>query len=66
MDELKCRCPTCSAIHTPFTYHVHTVWMFSFISEVIKHNLSADEIHKALKDYIQFEYGGWRTLMNMK
>ena len=66
MDELKCKYPTCSAIHTPFTYHVHTVWMFSFISEVIKHNLSADEIHKALKDYIQFEYGGWRTLMNMK
>ena len=66
MDELKCKYPTCSAIHTPFTYHVHTVWMFSFISEVIKHNLSADEIRRAIEDYIKFEFGGWRTLMNTK
>ena len=40
--------------------------MFSFISEVIKHNLSADEIRRAIEDYIKFEFGGWRTLMNTK
>ncbi len=66
MDEFRRRYPEYGATHTPFTYHVHTVWMFSFISEVIKHNLPADEIRRAIEDYIAFEFGGWRTLMNAK
>lgn len=40
--------------------------MFGFISEVIKLNLSADEIKRAIEDYIQFEFTGWRALMNTK
>lgn len=66
MDEAKRNYPDLSTIHTPFTYHVHMVWMFSFISEVIKHDLPADEIKRAIEDYIQFEFAGWRALMNTK
>ena len=66
MDEFKRKYPGSCGIHTPFTYHIHMVWMFGFISEVIKHNLSADEIKRAIEDYIQFEFTGWRALMNTK
>ena len=64
MNELGCQYPNFSTIHTPFTYHIHMVWMFNFISEVIKHNLSAQETKKAIEDYILFEFAGWRALMN--
>ena len=64
MDEVKRNFPEMRVIHTPFTYHVHTVWMFSFISEVIKHQLKPQEIRDAIEDYIQFEFAGWRALMN--
>ena len=64
MDEFKRKYPGFSGIRTPFTYHVHMVWMFGFISEVIKHELSAHEIKRAIEDYIQFEFTGWRALIN--
>lgn len=64
MDEFKRHYPEMGVIHTTFTYHVHLVWMFSFISEVIKHQLKPDEIRDAIEDYIQFEFSGWRALMN--
>ncbi len=63
MNEAKRIHPDLSTIHTPFTYHVHMVWMFNFISEVIKHNLPADEIKRAIEDYIVFEFAGWQALM---
>lgn len=66
MTEFKRKYPDYGAIHTPFTYHVHMVWMFSFISEVIKHDLPAEEIKHAIEDYITFEFSGWRALMNAK
>ena len=64
MNELKRKYPQFSVIHTPFTYHIHMVWMFGFISEVIKHQLTSDEIKAAIEDYSAFEFTGWRALMN--
>jgi AcrR family transcriptional regulator len=49
---------------SPFTYHIHMVWMFNFISEIIKHDLKPREMKKAIEDYIQFEFSGWRAIMN--
>ena len=66
MDEFKRKYPGYGFIHSTFTYHIHMVWMFSFISEVIKHDLSADEIRRAIEDYIKFEFTGWRAMMNTK
>jgi len=66
MDEFKRKYPGFGGIHTPFTYHIHMVWMFGFISEAIMHDLPADEIKRAIEDYIQFEFTGWRALMNTK
>ncbi len=64
MDEFKRKYPGYGFIHSIFTYHIHMVWMFSFISEVIKHDLSADDIRCAIEDYIKFEFIGWRAMMN--
>ena len=64
MDEFKAQYPDYGISCQEFTYHIHTVWMFNFISEVIKHKLNTKEIEKAVEDYIYFEYHGWRKLMN--
>lgn len=64
MEEFKKKYPDCGVICSPFTYHVHIVWMFSFISEMIKHELSSQEMKEAIEDYIKFEYSGWLALMN--
>ncbi len=66
MDDFQRRYPQFSSVGTPFTYHIHMVWMFSFISEVMKHNLSPKEIEEAITDYMHFEYTGWRAIMNQK
>ena len=64
MDVFKSKYPDYSPIHTTFTYHIHMVWMFAFISEVIKHQLDPEELKNAIEDYIQFEFVGWRAVMN--
>lgn len=66
MDDFREKYPNYSTVNSTFTYHVHTVWMFSFISEIIKHQLPPKEMEKAIEDYIHFEYTGWRNLMNQK
>jgi AcrR family transcriptional regulator len=66
MEEFKKKYPDCGVICSPFTYHVHIVWMFSFISEMIKHELSSQEMKEAIEDYIKFEFSGWLALMNQK
>ncbi|MBR1594719.1 MAG: TetR/AcrR family transcriptional regulator [Alloprevotella sp.] len=50
---------TCS----PFTYHLHTVWMFTMFCEIIKHRLPPREAERVVQDYITFEYSGWRAFI---
>ena len=64
MDSFSKKYPSYSTVKSSFTYHVHTVWMFSFISEIVKHRLSPKEIENAIEDYIKFEYAGWRAILN--
>jgi AcrR family transcriptional regulator len=66
MNEFNRKYPGYAAKRSTFTYHIHTVWMFGFISEVIKHQLKPDEIKDAIEDYIEFEFSGWKALMNHK
>ncbi|MEE1063619.1 MAG: TetR/AcrR family transcriptional regulator [Paludibacteraceae bacterium] len=64
MENFKKMNPEFSDPHSTFTYHIHMVWMFNFISEIIKHKLKPEEIKNAIEDYIQFEFTGWKALMN--
>ena len=66
MDDYKRKRPQTGMVRTRFTYHVHTVWMFSFMSEVIKHRLTFDEMEKAVEDYVQFEFAGWSEVMKIE
>ena len=63
MDSFSKKYPSYGMVKSSFTYHVHTVWMFGFMSEIIKHKLSPKEIENAIEDYIHFEYTGWRAIM---
>ena len=63
MDSFSKKYPSYSTVKSTFTYHVHTVWMFSFMSEIVKHKLSPKEIENVIEDYILFEYEGWRRLL---
>ena len=66
MDNFKKMNPEFSDPHSTFTYHIHMVWMFNFISEIIKHKLNPQDIKSVIEDYIQFEFTGWKALMNQK
>lgn len=66
MEGFQRKYPQFTMVQSPFTYHVHTVWMFSFITEIIKHQLEGPELEKAIKDYMDFEYIGWRLFLNQQ
>jgi len=66
MKHFKSKHAEYSATCSTFTYHIHIVWMFNFISEVIKHGLTHEEIKDAIEDYILFEFIGWKALINKK
>jgi AcrR family transcriptional regulator len=56
--------PNYSLSCSPFTYHLHTVWMFNLLCEVIKHDLNMTETEQVVRDFLRFEYIGWRDLIN--
>ena len=64
MDEFGRECPQFSQKCSPFTYHLHTVWMFNLLCEIIKHNVSQEETERVVREYLRFEYIGWRDLIN--
>lgn len=63
MEEAARLRPEISGCCHPFTYHLHTVWMFQLLSEIVKHRLRARDVAGVVRDYITFEYNGWRGLM---
>lgn len=46
-----------------FTVHLHTVWMFSFLKELISHDLDEIQTRQALSDYVRFEIEGWKYFL---
>ena len=64
MDEFGQQCPQFKQKCSPFTYHLHTVWMFNLLCEVIKHDVSQEETERVVREYLRFEYIGWRDLIN--
>lgn len=66
MEKFKSDHPHFGAVRTTFTYHIHTVWMFNFILEIVKQRLTPDEIEKAVNDYIEFEFIGWQNIINQQ
>lgn len=50
---------------TDFSIHLHTVWMFTMLEELILHKVSPEETEKIVAEYITFEWTGWRELMKI-
>lgn len=50
---------------TDFSIHLHTVWMFTMLEELIRHKVSPEEMEKIVAEYITFEWTGWRELMKI-
>ena len=50
---------------TDFFIHLHTVWMFTMLEELIMHKVSSAETEKIVMEYIKFEITGWRELMKI-
>lgn len=50
---------------TDFFLHLHTVWMFTMIEEIIMHDIHGDDLDNAVNEYINFEISGWKSIFNI-
>lgn len=50
---------------TDFFLHLHTVWMFTMIEEIMMHNIHGDDLANAVNEYIKFEISGWKSVFNL-
>lgn len=48
-----------------FFLHLHTVWMFTMIEEIIMHNIHGEDLDNTINEYIKFEINGWRYMFNI-
>ena len=48
-----------------FFIHMHTVWMFSLIEELLRQKINDEKLEKILNEYIRFEAIGWRELIEI-
>ena len=63
--EMKRRHPQLQIDVSDFSLHMHTVWMFAFIEELIMHRIKAEELEKIVTEYMTIEVAGWRELMKI-
>lgn len=63
--EMKRRHPQIQVDVSDFSLHMHTVWMFAFIEELIMHKVRAEELEKTVTEYMTIEVAGWRELMKL-
>ena len=46
-----------------FTIHLHTVWMFTLLEELVMHRKEPQEIEKIVTEYMIFSTTGWKELI---
>lgn len=50
---------------TDFFLHLHTVWMFAMLEEVIMHDIHGKDLDNAMNEYIKFEINGWKSIFDI-
>ena len=65
LQNMKAKHPQLNIDISDFSIHLHTVWMFTLIEEIIMHKISPGDTEQIIKEYIQFEVIGWRELMKI-
>lgn len=64
-DSIRSGNPEMNFIISPMTIHLHTVWEFSLLKEIIAHNVPNKDIPGIVSDFIRFEIAGWRQLLKL-
>lgn len=63
--DMKQKHPELHINITDFSIHLHTVWMFTMLEELIMHKVRQEELEKIVTEYMTFEITGWRELMKI-
>lgn len=50
---------------TEFSLHIHSVWLFTLLEEIIMHDIHGEYLDKAVNEYIKFEINGWKCMLNI-
>lgn len=66
LASLKKDYPEINTDITEFSIHLRTVWLFSFIEELVMHNVNKDKMSKIIDEYLAVETAGWGNLMKLK
>lgn len=45
--------------------HLHTVWIFTLLEEILMHNIPDEEIPEIVEEYMTFEIWGWQHLLGI-
>lgn len=64
-DGIRSDNPEMRFIISPMTIHLHTVWEFSLLKEIIAHNVPNKDISGIVAEFIRFEIAGWRHLLKL-
>lgn len=48
-----------------FTVRLHSVWMITFLKEIILNNLKEPQIREAMSEYVKFEIEGWKAILRL-
>lgn len=65
LDKENARHDRFNATVTDFFLHLHSVWMFTLIEEIIMHNIHGEDLVQAVSEYIKFEVYGWKYMFNI-
>lgn len=61
--RMKQKYPQINIDISDFTIHLHTVWMFSMLEELVMHRKEPQEIEKIVTEYMIFSTTGWKELI---
>ena len=62
---MKKKYPDINTAVSDFIIHLHTVWMFTLLEELLIHAVPRQEMESILHDYILFEIQGWRAIIKV-
>ena len=62
---MKERHPEVNIEISGFYIHLHTVWMFALLEEIVRQRLKPKDIEPIITEYMTGEIFGWRKLMKI-
>ena len=63
--RMKQKYPQINIDISDFTIHLHTVWMFTMLEELVMHRKEPQEIEKIVTEYMIFSTTGWKELIKV-